>query len=415
MSWWSAALVAGCGLSLFGGPERGGVVHEDGFVHEDVVRIVEPANGAAVDPEFTVSFEAGADVEEVVLLLDGAAAARVAATDGTADVAASVGKHIVVLQGLSADGGLLGEHAIAVHVVEQGPWVAIVSPSDGSNVTNPVSFTLAASPDIAAIELFADGWSLGTVGSSGVITYTFAGTGYPRSIEAEGSAGGVVVARDAIEISVASSGPVPPAPDLGALVQALLAEYPTDGTNDYWWPTGSDWAGTTRDIYYRGTRVAEGDPYGRCYCVGLTWEVYMRAFQAADLATGGDGTLNGLGVSDLEEFRTDWYVRELLGAGAADALEGFGIGWRVASVSDVKPGDFVQLWRNNGTGHSVVFQAWAEDDEGDVVGIRYWSTQSSTDGIAFDEEWFGSGSGDVDPNLVFVARAAAPSEWIPWQ
>jgi hypothetical protein len=411
MVWLVAALAGGCGLSVYGEkPEP------DGFVRGGTVRIVEPANGAAVDPSFTLSFEAGADVVEVALTVDGELEDSVAASETAIDVSADVGKHIVVLHGVAADGSILGEHAIAVHVVEAGPWVAIVSPSDGSEVINPVSFTVHASPDVQSIELLADGWSLGTVHPlPGMITFKFAGLGYPREIVAEGSANGSVIASDAIEITVAATAHAPTTADLGSLVQEILEEYATDGTNDYWWPSGSDWAGTTRDIWYRGTLVAEGDPYGRCYCVGLTWEVYMRAFQAADLATGGDGTLNGLSVADLEEFRTDWYVRQLLGAGASDALEGYGIGWRVASFAEVKRGDFVQLWRNNGTGHSVIFQDWERDDTGAIIGIDYWSTQSGTDGIAFNDEYFGSGSGDVDPNLVFVARAAAPSEWTPWQ
>jgi hypothetical protein len=410
MAWLVVALAVGCGLSLYGDEAQ------DGFVREGTVRIVEPANGAAVDPAFDVSFETGGDVVDVALTVDGELEEEVAASQSVIHVTAEVGKHIVELHAMAADGSILGEHAIAVHVVEPGPWVAIGSPPDGSEVVNPVMFALSASPDVQSIELFADGWSLGTVpSSSGTIAYTFAGLGYPREIVAEASANGAVIATDAIEITVAAAGTTPPSADLGALVQALLAEYPTDGTNDYWWPTNSDWRGTTRDIWYRGALVAEGDPYGRCYCVGLTWEVFMRAFQAADLASGGDGTLNGLTVADLEEFQTDWYVRDLLGAGASDALEGYGIGWRVASFADVKPGDFVQLWRNNGTGHSVIFQGWERDDAGAIVGLDYWSTQSSTDGIDFNDEYFGSGSNDVDPNLVFVGRAAAPSEWIPWQ
>src|SRR5215203_5055156 len=261
MAWLVVALAGGCGLSLYGDvPEA-----HDGFVREGAVRIVEPPNGAAVDPAFALSFETGGDVVEVALTVVGRLEKRVAVSESPIDVTAGVGKHIVVLHGLAADGSILGEHAIAVHVVESGPWVAIVSPADGSDVVNPVSFTLSASPDVESIELFADGWPLGAVASSkAVIEYTFAGLGYPREIVAEASANGAVVATDTIEITVTSAVATPTSGDLGALVQALLAEYPTDGTNDYWWPTDSDWAGTTRDVWYRGALVAEGDPYGRC-------------------------------------------------------------------------------------------------------------------------------------------------------
>src|SRR5436190_16621748 len=170
MVWFVVALA--CGLSLYGDRDSA----PDGFVREGTVRIVEPANGAAVDPAFALSFETGGDVVEVALTVDGRLEERVAASETAIDVTAAVGKHIVVLHGLAADGSILGEHAIAVHVVESGPWVAIVSPPDGSDVVNPVSFTLSASPDVQSIELFADGWPLGTVPSSnGAIAYTFAG------------------------------------------------------------------------------------------------------------------------------------------------------------------------------------------------------------------------------------------------
>ena len=217
---------------------------------------------------------------------------------------------------------------------------------------------------------------------------------------------------------MASAVTAPTSGDLGALVQALLAEYPTDGTNDYWWPTDSDWAGTTRDVWYRGALVAEGDPYGRCYCVGLTWEVCMRAFLAADLASGGDGTLNGLTVADLEEFQTDWYVRQLLGAGASDALENYGIGWRVASFSDVKPGDFVQLWRNNGNGPLRDLPVPPERDAmllgsgGPRLPARFCRARRGSISTHLN---IGSETPTSIPIPLLVGRAAAPSEWIPWQ
>ena len=84
---------------------------------------------------------------------------------------------------------------------------------------------------------------------------------------------------DAIEITV-SEGTNPDVSDFNAAVVSILETYPTDGSYEYYWPSGSGsgWKGTTQDIYYLDTLVAEGDPYNRSYCVGLTWEVFMRAF-----------------------------------------------------------------------------------------------------------------------------------------
>src|SRR5262245_774569 len=66
--------------------------------------------------------------------------------------------------------------------------------------------------------------------------------------------------------------PGPAAGDLNALVLRVAESYPRDGTHTYHWPKGSSWAGTTRDLFYLGRRVADGDPQGRAYCCGLTFE-----------------------------------------------------------------------------------------------------------------------------------------------
>jgi hypothetical protein len=412
MVWTSVALpLAGCA------PETRSP--NDGFTYDDTVRILDPVNGATIEPDLTVTFETGSAVQSVELRVDDQGVETVPAADGTLTVTLDEGRHALDLVGLDATGATLGDHAITVHVIEEDPegtarWVAIVSPADGAEVYNPVVFTLDASEDVDRIEVLADGWSLGSVAPGELLTHTFSATGYPRAVEARAVADDETVATDAITLTVLDPNPVPVSEDLNDLVQKLLAEYPTDGTHDYYWPSDSSWEGTTQDIWYLDTLVAEGDPEGRCYCVGLTWEVFMHAFDAADAQTGGTGSLNGLDVDDLREFQVDWYVRELLGAGASDALDAYGLGGRVTDFGQVKPGDFVQFWRNSGSGHSVIFQDWERDGDDRIVGLRYWSTQASTDGIDYNDEYFGPGSSDVDPNLVFVARAASPSEWVPW-
>ena len=124
-------------------------------------------------------------------------------------------------------------------------------------------------------------------------------------------------------------------------------------------------------------------------------------------------SLTALGDASRANGKTAWC--QIVDVGPWNTNDPHWMTWRVASFADVKPGDFVQLWRNDGTGHSVIFQDWERDGAGAIVGIDYWSTQSSTNGIAFNDEYFGSGGNDVDSNLVFVGRAAAPSEWIPFQ
>jgi hypothetical protein len=46
-----------------------------------------------------------------------------------------------------------------------------------------------------------------------------------------------------------------------------------------------------------------------------------------------------------------------------------------------KPGDFVQLWRKNGSGHSFVFEGYLKDVQGRSIGLCYWTANSPTSGF----------------------------------
>jgi hypothetical protein len=45
-----------------------------------------------------------------------------------------------------------------------------------------------------------------------------------------------------------------------------------------------------------------------------------------------------------------------------------------------KPGDFVQLWRRNGSGHSFVFEGYLKDIQGRSIGLCYWTASKPTGG-----------------------------------
>src|SRR5438874_2444313 len=77
----------------------------------------------------------------------------------------------------------------------------------------------------------------------------------------------------------AAEAPLPLATDFAKRVLELAKSYPADGTHRYHWPKGSSWEGTTRDLVYLGQKVATGDPEKRCYCCGLTFEVFFRAYE----------------------------------------------------------------------------------------------------------------------------------------
>ncbi len=207
-------------------------------------------------------------------------------------------------------------------------------------------------------------------------------------------------------LAAASEKPVvPPAGEFHEALLAVIATYPTDGTHAYWWPKDSAWAGTTRDLVYQGQVVAEGDPQGRCYCCGLTFEVFFRAWEKWCTDRKRTFRIGDLTAEALLAMRGLWY-----GSGAdgdrtliRHALVTHRLGFAVDSLADARPGDFVQFWRKSGSGHSVVFQAWVRGADGGIRGIRYWSCQKATQGIGVREEEFGGEQG-VDPAQVYVAR-----------
>jgi len=387
-----------------------------GYRYDHSVQITAPLDGDTVDANFSVVYEAGADVTAVELT-GPEPALHSTPEDGSGTIAVDDlpdGHTALLLTGYDADGAQINTHGITIRVTEPGePWVTITSPEDGAETHNPVVFAVAGSSEVDTIELLADDWSIGTVSPGQILSYTFDGTGYPRTIVARGTADDIEIATDTIQITVQPSEEVPTS-DMSTVLWDIAQTYPTDGTHDYYWPTSGGWAGTTQDIWYRDEQVAEGDPEGRCYCVGLTWEVYMQAFEQLEEETGGDGTLNGLTVDELYSFRTDFYVRELLGSGVVEALENYGLGEEVTDWEDAQPGDIMQLWRYSSSGHSVLFESWERDLDGTIVGVNYWSTQTSTNGIGANTEYFGTSDYDLNPSRCYIARPWSPVDWLPW-
>ncbi|MHC4607570.1 MAG: hypothetical protein ACYTAF_11685 [Planctomycetota bacterium] len=189
----------------------------------------------------------------------------------------------------------------------------------------------------------------------------------------------------------APTGRSEPGGDLNALVLDVLREYPADGSYGYFWPKEGAWEGTTKDVVYGGRKLATGDPQRRSYCCGLMFEVYVEA-----LVRAHGGPAPGVTADDLHELRLRMFGdskqkperRRLV----QFALESTGLG-RAVDPTDARPGDFVQFWRSNGTGHSAVFLGWTDDG-----GIRYWSTQESTGGIAEKTE-------EPAPDEIYFGRA----------
>lgn len=166
----------------------------------------------------------------------------------------------------------------------------------------------------------------------------------------------------------------------GADVVKVARSFPDGGGYDDSWQG----PGSPEEVRHRGEVIlAKGE---RSYCCGYTFAVAMRVLKDRML-------LDDKSVDQVRRFQKLWYGsteqdREVLCAYAAKYL---GVGQEVP-LEKAQPGDFVQLWRTSGSGHSVVLLDWVRD-EGRVIGMKYRSSQGSTDGIADKVEYFSDAPG----------------------
>lgn len=189
---------------------------------------------------------------------------------------------------------------------------------------------------------------------------------------------------------------------LNARVLALIATYPDSGFGGYAWPARKGTSGTTRDLRVGDDVIANGGEGN--HCVGVTLEVFWRALEQCP-----GGIAAALDDKRARALKRTWYVPVDRGAGSAEALPAFALGERVARLEDARPGDFMQAWRADGLGHSMVFLAWQRDDDGAIVGVEYWSSQPWTDGIGRASTTIGVDDASFDPGQMYLARARCPT------
>lgn len=169
---------------------------------------------------------------------------------------------------------------------------------------------------------------------------------------------------------------IPLYPQILAVAQSL----PLGG--GYTWDTSG---GVLADVVHRGETIVRA---GRgTYCSGIAFDVWWRALALA-------GAKPDLTVDELRRIQRRWYCATGLRRGPLDALEPGGLG--VDTSRDPQPGDFAQLWRHNGTGHTVVV---LEHHNGL---LRYLSSQGSTGGI---------GECTERPAEIYAVRAMVPIGW----
>jgi hypothetical protein len=181
-------------------------------------------------------------------------------------------------------------------------------------------------------------------------------------------------------------------PDYNTAILQLADSLEGGGYN--WDPSGS---GSPYDIEHNSAKVLAKQSEGT-YCSGYTCGVSLKAMQDS-------GLLKNLDDKQLADFKKIWYGAKDYKKGDKEslstaALRKYGLGYEVPHEK-AKPGDIAQIWRKNGSGHSVIFKDWVYDDDKNVVGIKYRSTQKATKGIGDHTEMFGD---KIDPNQVYLAR-----------
>ena len=188
----------------------------------------------------------------------------------------------------------------------------------------------------------------------------------------------------------------------------------------------------------RGRWRLQADARGASHCVGATYEAVAPVLSAHGLAAGASG-------ARLETFQMLWYAvcpaeddegwchypdgsryrrERLVQEAAALAIGHLGVGKRV-SPQRARPGDVLQLRRDDGGGHSAILLGFVQADgsraghlDEHTVGARYFSSQRVTGGHGERVECFVKagacpqkvcgGRCELDWSAVSAARVTGP-------
>lgn len=181
---------------------------------------------------------------------------------------------------------------------------------------------------------------------------------------------------------------------LNPFVLKVISAYPTNGTYQYhcsWTPREYDiYNGVTEDLWYRGMVVAKAYPDGsRCsYCCGFTFEAFVRAMKLRNIQSGLDpDDFNGMTFHDLFNALQLWYI-EGPGDSEQRAIVSYGLGTAVTNFDDAQPGDFLSYSSTPSGGHSVIFMGWLRDGQNKIIGLKYFSSNLSSNRIGYGQAHF---------------------------
>ena len=161
--------------------------------------------------------------------------------------------------------------------------------------------------------------------------------------------------------------------------------------------------GIARDVRLHGAVVLRAKESPCTYCSGAAFEVYMRALELVQRYQPGYAA-GRLTRENFIDFRRKFYGTDGNRRTMVRALVEYRLAQEIGRIEDAQPGDLIQFWRHNGSGHSVVLLGLVHNDEGSVAGLRFWSSQSATSGFGISEEYFGTGGRSIIRADTFIAR-----------
>ena len=180
------------------------------------------------------------------------------------------------------------------------------------------------------------------------------------------------------------------------------------GKGPYKWVSGS--SGMPIDIYFKSENPIFKKPSdGSTYCTGYTFAVgFITCLNRGLLSDFTDAGIKKMQeVWNVGDAKT--YPKLCVDAIANNKFSTSKTLGKEVTVENAKEGDFCQIWRNTGSGHSVIVLEMIKK-EGKIVGIKYYSSNSKINpntqrsGPGENTEYFSDSGGKVIRNKTYFAR-----------
>lgn len=359
------------------------------------------------------------NVARVRLLLDGTLLASEAATNFglvATFTAAHVGKHKLSVVGYDSAGKEIARTDYSVEIRAGGTSLAVENVAENQSFTEDDNalFYIVASADVDAVEVSRNGKVVGQASYvadlkkykfSSILTDT--GT---FDFKFSGKAAGKEMISKTVRVSVVAKNTPPPTSSKNFNAYILKA---IDQINSSYALLGYNINSVyTHNVDYGGKGTLKATNGALTMCVAASLEVIVTAFEIYAKETGDRSVFDFLPFSSWNTLASTsikaqiWVDAALDSYGTADAISHFGMG-ELVPFSELTPGSFVNINRDNGTGHSVIFISYIDInakeldhyDANKVAGFKYFSAQGKE----------ARGQGGFDYRYAFFSKNGCPT------